>query len=997
MTMVLVDDHPVVQVDHRLIETLLELELELVEAESSAVVGSWAWDIATNIVGWSAETYRIFGLTAKSPEPTLAEVVERVHPDDRPRVEDRMLRAGRDLAPFTLRHRIVRPTGEVRHVETISDVAGDHAGTAERMHGTVLDRTEAVLVARRIEDVLGALELVRLVTVGVREADDLDGALQSVLDHVCLAQGWPIGRVWRKEAHDRDDLVRTEVSCGVPVQLCLAPSVLAMRAMDHHEPQARTAGGGAGSAAEHAAMAGPVGLAAPVVVDGHVLYIFEFEGDRDLANDNVVVAAVQSVCTIVARRIDHRRTARLLQEAQSHDPLTGLLTRGLFCEQARRALAGATRTGSSIAIFSIDLDQFRLVNAQHGHDRGDEVLVKVAERLRLSLRQRDSLARGAIAITRVGGDEFLALCEIAGDETAAVAIATRVLETVAAPIELDSGQVSLTARIGIAMSSSDSEPQQMILDAETAQRHARELGGARHQFFNAEHRERTASTSALVEALHHAVSADEFRLVYQPKISLETNRIVGVEALLRWDHPDRGEILPDDFIPAAEVSGVIVPIGAWVVREACRQAAAWRQAYPKTRLHVAVNVSARQFRSGLSGTLRDAVEETGINASSVCLEMTETTIMDDIDSTVEVLNELKSVGFVVSIDDFGTGYSSLEYLHRMPIDEVKIDRSFVAGLGGDGVNTAIVASVISLAHAMNLVVVAEGVETVEQLERLRTLGCDFAQGYLIATPMSPDAIDDFLAAESAGLAMPVADSTGATATSLIAETVLVVDDTADVRMLATMSLTAAGFVVEEAGNGAAALALARRIIPQCVLLDLSMPDISGIEVCRALRDDPTTAGCTIVMLSSHADPADKAEAFLVGADDYIVKPFTPRDLVARVRSAVLRRQSRIGVVDHVDTALVEMLNTVREQHVTDEALSDAQLLTSRQVEILRRLLVGERVPAIARELFLSQSTVRNHLSAIYLRIGVHSQEELLSVMREKASAPPSVDVDDHVS
>ena len=247
MTMVLVDDHPVVQVDHRLIEALLALELELVEAESSAVVGSWAWDIATDIVGWSAETYGIFGLTARSPEPTLAEVVERVHPDDRQRVEDRMLRAGQDLAPFTLRHRIVRPSGEVRHVETISDVAGDHAGTAERMHGTVLDRTEAVLVAQRIEDVLGVLELVRRATVGVREADDLDGALQSVLDHVCRSQGWPIGRVWQKVADDRDDLIRTDLSYGVHVQLCPAPSVLAMQAMDHHEPQARSAIDDAGS------------------------------------------------------------------------------------------------------------------------------------------------------------------------------------------------------------------------------------------------------------------------------------------------------------------------------------------------------------------------------------------------------------------------------------------------------------------------------------------------------------------------------------------------------------------------------------------------------------------------------------------------------------------------------------------------------------------------------------------------------------------------------
>jgi DNA-binding NarL/FixJ family response regulator len=315
----------------------------------------------------------------------------------------------------------------------------------------------------------------------------------------------------------------------------------------------------------------------------------------------------------------------------------------------------------------------------------------------------------------------------------------------------------------------------------------------------------------------------------------------------------------------------------------------------------------------------------------------------------------------------------------------------VAGLGSDTVNTAIVASVISLAHAMNLEVVAEGVETLEQLERLRTLGCDFAQGYFIARPMPPAEIDDYLAADASGQELPRTDPTVGIIRPPVSETVLVVDDTPDVRMLARMSLTAVGFTVEEAGNGAAALALARRLKPQCVLLDVSMPDMSGIDVCRALRRDPATAGCTIVMLTTHADSADKAEAFLVGADDYIVKPFAPRDLVARVRSAVRRRQTTIGAVGRqVDDALLEMLQTVRDREVGEGALSGVEQLSCRQIEIVKRLVGGERVPAIARELYLSPSTVRNHLSVIYQRLGVHSQEELLILLREKSSglSPP---------
>jgi diguanylate cyclase (GGDEF)-like protein len=999
VTSLTVGDHPVVQVDHRLIEALHDREHELVQAEKSALVGSWDWAIAANTVSWSPELYRIFGVTTTETEPTYAGLLERFHPDDRLLVESQLVRAAQTLVPFSLRHRIVRPDGEVRHVETVGEVVGV-AGVAVKIHSTVLDRTADVLVMQGIQDVSNAFELVRLTADAVHEAADLDGALQCVLDHVCRIHGWSGGRAWRVDTEDPNHLVSTELAMGAPAQPVSAPSLLASQALERHQLQARRPGSVGGMGVAGDAATSPVGLAVPIVVADEVQYVLEFEGDQHVVEDHVVIATIQSMCSIVAQRIDYRSTARLLEEAHSHDPLTGLMTRGLFGEQARRALTRVTGTRRPLATFSIDLDNFRHVNEYHGHDGGDEVLVRVAERLRTSLRQRDNLARGAIAITRVGGDEFLLLCETAGDEAAAVAI------------QLASGQVVLTARIGIAMSSPDSDPQQLILDAEAAQRHAKELGGAGYQFFNAEHRERTASTSALVEALHRAVRDHEFRLMYQPKIALATNRIVGVEALLRWDHPESGLIMPDDFISTAEVSGVIVPIGAWVLKEACQQAAVWHHAYPKSRLQLAVNVSARQFRSGLAHTIREAVEEAGITPNTLRVEMTETTIMDDIDSTVGVLDELKSLGFTVSVDDFGTGYSSLEYLHRMPIDEVKIDRSFVAGLGTDSVNTAIVASVISLAHAMNLEVVAEGVEAFEQLERLRSLGCDFAQGYFIAPPMLPDAIDDYLAADSAGQEMQLVDPTGGIVRLSVTETVLVVDDTADLRMLAMMSLTAVGFAVEEAGNGASALALARRVVPQCVLLDMSMPDMSGIEVCKALRDDPITAECTIVMLTSQANPADKAEAFLAGADDYIVKPFAPRDLVARVRTAVRRRHSRIGVVDQVDRALVEMLQKVREQNLSDEALADTEQFSSRQIEVLRRLLNGERVPAIARALFLSQSTVRNHLSAIYQRVGVHSQEELLSLFRARVasssnptrgsikgptSAPPSVDVDDHVS
>ena len=395
----------------------------------------------------------------------------------------------------------------------------------------------------------------------------------------------------------------------------------------------------------------------------------------------------------------------------------------------------------------------------------------------------------------------------------------------------------------------------------------------------------------LAGALHEALDRDQFRLVYQPKVALSTNGIVGVEALLRWDHPVLGPVLPDEFIPVAEATGLIVPVGAWVLREACRQCASWQRSFEGTPpITVAVNASAEQFRAGLVGAVREAVDESGLAPTSLYLEVTESTVMHDVGAAIAILSELKALGLTVSIDDFGTGYSSLQYLRRLPLDEVKIDRSFVGGLGRDPEDTAIVAAVISLAHALDRDVVAEGVETLEQLYKLRSLGCELAQGYLFSPPAAPEVVTDLLAREEAGERLGGLDP-GRSGAPSGTDTVVVADDAADIRQLARMSLTAAGFKVEEAADGAEAVALARRLQPACVVLDLSMPDTSGIEVCRLLRSDPATAGSAVVMLTTRDEAAAKAAAFSAGADDYIVKPFAPRDLVSRVRGVLGRRRA----------------------------------------------------------------------------------------------------------
>ena len=393
--------------------------------------------------------------------------------------------------------------------------------------------------------------------------------------------------------------------------------------------------------------------------------------------------------------------------------------------------------------------------------------------------------------------------------------------------------------------------------------------------------------------LQHAIDNNDLALVYQAQVDLSGDHIVGAEALLRWVHPTRGTIPPLDFIPLAETTGLIVPIGAWVIAESCRRARRWMDAYPgRPPLMVAVNVSVSQFGPDLVDVVTQALQHTAVPAGCLCLEITESILMADVDAALTVLRALAAVGVRVSIDDFGTGFSSLAYLKRFPLDELKIDKSFVDGLGQDPHDTAIVAAIVAMAHALDLVVVAEGVETRDQLDRLRTLGCDAAQGYYLARPVGSAAFEALLNEEAArswvGHAAPEASGEEAKP-GFRPDRVLVVDDTAEIRQLAAISLSAHGFDVHQASDGASALALACEVTPDCVILDVSMPGISGLEVCASLRRNPVTSECTILMLTSNDAAADKARAFSGGADDYIMKPFSPRDLVTRVRAAMRRR------------------------------------------------------------------------------------------------------------
>jgi diguanylate cyclase len=453
----------------------------------------------------------------------------------------------------------------------------------------------------------------------------------------------------------------------------------------------------------------------------------------------VSVAAVTSLLVAAARserRVAETALSRLadselaLAHQASHDPLTGLPNRVLFLDRLDHALARARRSRGKLAVLFLDLDDFKLVNDTRGHEAGDLLLIALTPRLAAALRPGDTVAR-------FGGDEFVVLCEELEDDDGALAIAKRIADACARPVTIGDDEHVVTVSAGVVIvDAGAATPSNVLRDADAAMYRAKANGKGRVEVFDEGMRERLIERIAIESALRRALAQDELRLFYQPVIELESGRIVGVEALLRWQHPLRGLLEPADFIHVAESSGLIVPIGEWVIEQACRQAARWRdRGSGGEPIKVSVNLSPRQVaRSNVAESVHRILLATGLDASLLELEITEHTLLEEGDASARALRDLHEVGVRLVLDDFGTGYSSLSYLKRHTIDALKIDRSFVDGLGRDTGDGAIVNAMLSMANALDVGVTAEGVETAAQLARLREHGCRFAQGYLFSRP-----------------------------------------------------------------------------------------------------------------------------------------------------------------------------------------------------------------------------------------------------------------------
>ena len=567
-----------------------------------------------------------------------------------------------------------------------------------------------------------------------------------------------------------------------------------------------------------------------------------------------------------------------------HDALTGLPNRRLFLDRLEHALAARARTSSGVAVLFIDLDRFKWLNDSLGHAAGDELLVEVAHRLRASVRPGDSVAR-------FGGDEFVVLCEDLDGVAAAERLAARFAAELARPAEVAGEETMVTVSIGIAYSPpgcDDDTPETLVRDADAAMYRAKDRGRDRFETFDAETRLLAVARHETANALRRGMDRGELVVHYQPQVDITTTQVVGVEALVRWRHPDRGLLPPSEFIPVAEETGLIVPLGVRVLTEACRQVCAWQPSEPwRHPINLCVNLSARQLMApDLHDVVAAALAASGLEPSRLCLEITESVLLEDAVASSRALHRLKALGADVGVDDFGTGFSSLTYLKRFPVDILKIDRSFVEGLGTSREDRAIVAGVVDLAHAFGLTAIAEGVETIDQLAELRAIGCEQGQGYLWSQPLSAADAERWIGAHSVSPGLLRPRRLARVPSGSRSCRVLLVDDDRSVRALLRSVLESDGFfeVVGEADDGREAIAMARHLEPDLVLLDLAMPGMGGLEALPLIQ--AVCPGAKVAVLSG-LDAADVADsAARQGATAFFDKTDVPDLLAGLLRYVV---------------------------------------------------------------------------------------------------------------
>jgi len=701
---------------------------------------------------WRYVSPQVEEILGYSPEEWMADPrlwAERLHPDDRERaLQQETLQVAAEGGAPPVDYRMITRDGDVVWILDEAVLEPDGDGTPV-WHGVLYDITERKNAEGELRRAAAQQAVVaRLGRHALQDGDPSRLAKQVVpllteIDGVEAACVWEAGREGRR-LHLRAGL--EERGGGAERRASAARDSHAGAALESGlhvivddwsserrfsmPPALRVMGVRSSLAVPIAGRERPYG----------VLDIHSTEPSRFTPQD---VHFVQASANVLADALERHRADEALRHRVLHDSLTDLPNRTSFVDSLRDALRRSLASGSPVGILFLDLDHFKLINDSIGHHAGDQLLQAVAPRLRAHLRPGDIVAR-------FGGDEFGILVDRLTDEDEALAIADRVAGAFKEPYSMGGADHFVTASIGIAVArSAGREPvdaELLIRDADAAMYRAKERGRGRCEVFDAEMRARAVRRLEIERELRHALERDELELRYQPVVALGSGEIVGLEALVRWNHPERGLLDPKEFVSIAEDSGMIEAIGRWVQETACRQALGWHELRPDKRpLDVAVNLSARQVaHRDLAELVHEILTRTGLEPVNLRLEVTESALVDESAGATTTLEMLSEIGVGLVLDDFGTGYSSLAYLNRFPFDALKIDRSFVDGLGVEQERTAIVEAVIGMARALSLDAIAEGVENEAQLSELRRLGCDYAQGHLFSRPLAPEKITALL-------------------------------------------------------------------------------------------------------------------------------------------------------------------------------------------------------------------------------------------------------------
>lgn len=597
--------------------------------------------------------------------------------------------------------------------------------------------------------------------------------------------------------------------------------------------------------------------------------------------------------------IERKRSEEQIKCMAYFDSLTNLPNRKLFNDRLSQTLAYCDRHSKLAALMFLDLDHFKRINDTLGHAAGDKLLQEVASRLSACTRRLDTVARVDDTVARLGGDEFtIILSEIRNDHDAVV-VAQRIVSAFSKPVLLGDYEHFVTVSIGITVYPDDGKTIEILTrNADAAMYHAKSQGRNNYQFYRQSMNDKAAEKLRLENDLHRALEQQEFVLYYQPIMDIKTGNILGMEALLRWNHPERGLVPPMEFIPQTEENGLIIPIGEWVINTACAQGKAW-QAAGMAPVRIAVNLSARQFNKGnLPEIVARALRNTGLDPQYLELEVTESIVMHNVDAAIATLNELKALGLRLSMDDFGTGYSSFGSLRCFPIDTLKIDRSFVKEMQSKEDDAAIIRAILAVAKNMQLAVVAEGVENEAQLELLHAYGCEKAQGFLLSPPVPPEKAIGFLVAGSYGRDSGLSiyrhleqvssgsDSKEKTVTagSQRSMSILMADDDEDDRMMAKEALEESLlsnpiFFVKDGEELMDYLYHrgefsdpAQSPRPGLILLDLNMPRKDGREALKEIKSDPALKNIPIVVLTTSKAEEDVLRTYDLGVNSFIVKP-----------------------------------------------------------------------------------------------------------------------------